>query len=79
MAGDRSLVSIGPSIWNALSSRVRSTVQCYLLSFSFVFLKTCIFSRGLAQWRPLLNGSTSTYPEALNNGSKFEQLISASG
>ena len=50
MAQSRSFASIGPSLWNALSPSVRSTILSSSLSSSFAFLKTCFFSRGLAHW-----------------------------
>ena len=50
MAQSRSFASIGPSLWNALSPSVRSKILSGSLSSSFAFLKTCLFSRGLAHW-----------------------------
>ena len=50
MAQARSFASIGPSLWNALSPSVRSKILSGSLSSSFAFLKTCLFSRGLAHW-----------------------------
>ena len=53
MAQSRSFAAIGPSLWNALSPSVRSTILSSRLSSSFDFLKTCFFSRGLAHWERL--------------------------
>jgi hypothetical protein len=48
-----SFVSIGPSLWNALSPSVRSTLLSSSLSSALSLLKTCFFSGGLAHWERL--------------------------
>ena len=53
MAQSRSFVSIGPSLWNALSPSVRSTLLSVSLSSALSLLKACFFSRGLAHWERL--------------------------
>jgi hypothetical protein len=47
MAQTRSFVSIGPTLWNSLPPRLRSTFFTVSVATSFSYLKTYFFSRGL--------------------------------
>src|SRR6218665_724656 len=51
VAQSRSFASIGPTLWNALSPSVRSTLLAGSLSSSFASLKTFFLSCGLAHWQ----------------------------